>query len=146
MDVSYLLGQNLFAGLSQEELEKVASLVFEEIYKKGTTIIKEGEITKGIYFIISGKALVRKNKKREEGHQDLFELSPGDAFGELEFLDIQPAAASVIATEEARVVVMTNRNLYSIKNWNLQTFTMIVLNLSREISRKLRHMDDLATQ
>lgn len=146
MKVDYLAKHSFFSGIDRAELEKVAKIMEDEDYKRGSAIIKEGEVTRGVYLIISGQATVRKKFKHKDGYRDLVVLHPGDAFGEVEFLDIQPAAASVVATEDVKVYMLTNRNLYNIKNWNLQTFTMIILNLARDIARKLRHMDDNAAE
>lgn len=146
MKVDYLAKHSFFSGIDRAELEKVAKIMEDEDYKRGSAIIKEGEVTRGVYLIISGRATVRKKYKHKDGYRDLVVLNPGDAFGEVEFLDIQPAAASVVATEDVKVYMLTNRNLYNIKNWNLQTFTMIILNLARDIARKLRHMDDDAAE
>lgn len=142
MNLDYLARHPIFNGIDRSDLTKVAGLLEEEDYKKGSAIIKEGEQTKGIYFIVAGSAVVRKKLRHADGFQDLVTLGPGATFGELEFLDLLPAAASVVAGDHVSLYFLANPKLYSIKTWSQETFTSLVLNLAREISSKLRHMDE----
>jgi len=48
-----------FSQLTNEEIEKLASLFLEKYFKAKSTIVTEGELVNSIYFIMSGKAEVR---------------------------------------------------------------------------------------
>lgn len=65
-------------------------------------------------------------------------MQAGDTFGEMELIDIQPCAATVRADKKTSVVTFTNADLYTLSKWNLKTYAMIIMNLAREISRRLR--------
>ena len=67
----------------------------------------------------------------------------GDTFGEMELIDIQPCAATVRATEDSVVLTLSNTDFHKISKMDLKSFTLIVMNLAREISRRLRRMDAL---
>ena len=60
----------------------------------------------------------------------------------MELIDIQPRAATVKAIKKTQVLTLSRKDLYSISKWDLQTFTFIIMNLAREVSRRLRKMDD----
>ncbi len=60
----------------------------------------------------------------------------------MELIDIQPCAASVKALTDTTVVTFTNRDLYELSHTHLKTYTMIIMNLAREISRRLRVTDE----
>ena len=64
----------------------------------------------------------------------------------MELIDIQPVVATVRAREDTTVLILSNGDLYRIDQDDLPTFTMIIMNLAREISRRLRVMDTLAAQ
>ena len=62
----------------------------------------------------------------------------------MELIDVQPSVATVRAREETITLILTNGDLYLLEKSSLQTFTMIIMNLAREISRRLRTMDAIA--
>jgi CRP/FNR family cyclic AMP-dependent transcriptional regulator len=72
-------------------------------------------------------------------------LEEGATFGEMELIDIQCCVASVRALEDVKLLTLTNADMYRIYEDNLEAFAMIVMNIAREISRRLRRMDDLMT-
>jgi CRP-like cAMP-binding protein len=62
----------------------------------------------------------------------------------MELIDIQPSEATVRAREDTITLVLTNQNLYRLEKASPKTFTMIIMNLARDISRRLRVMDAIA--
>jgi CRP/FNR family transcriptional regulator, cyclic AMP receptor protein len=87
-----------------------------------------------------------KASPEEPEADDLVELNrmeTGDTFGEMELIDIQPCAATVRAESDTTVVTFTNADLYQLSKWNLKTYSMIIMNLAREISRRLRVSNEL---
>jgi CRP-like cAMP-binding protein len=67
----------------------------------------------------------------------------GDTIGEMELIDIQPRSASVRALENVLTLSLSHQDIYQIYKNNRNAFTMLVLNIAREISRRLRRMDAL---
>ena len=145
----FLQNHALFGGLTEEELTEIKKYLHEKNFKKGDIIIVEGESGGQLYFITRGSVEILKRVNQDEvGSQRpcdecIATLKAGDAFGEMELIDIQPRAATVKALEDTTTLILSNMDLYKIQKWNLQTYTMIILNLAREISRRLRKMDAL---
>ncbi|MCW4014459.1 MAG: hypothetical protein NWF07_15935, partial [Candidatus Bathyarchaeota archaeon] len=46
-------------------------------------------------------------------------------------------------TAVSRVITLSNKDLYKISLVDLKTYTMLVLNLARDISRRLRGADEM---
>ena len=61
-------------------------------------------------------------------------------------IDIQPRSASVRAVEDSVFFCLSNRAFRSLMDWKLKTYTLIILNLAREISRRLRRADALVAE
>jgi CRP-like cAMP-binding protein len=131
---------SLFGGLMAEQIERVIPLLTIESYPEGANIITEGDRNDRIRFIIDGKVLVLRNGTT------LVELGEGDTFGEMEILDIMPAVATIRTLVPTRVAAISNRALRDIYKMDVSTFSMIIMNLARDLSRRLRHMDELACQ
>jgi len=139
----FLQSHALFGGISDEEIEQIIPLLKEEHYSKGDFIIKEGEDSDSLHFIVEGTVEVVKEVENdpEAPHRQLAVMGPGDTFGEMELIDIQRRSASVRALDDVCALSLSNRNMYKLYHSNLKLYTMIIMNIAREISRRLRRMD-----
>ena len=76
----------------------------------------------------------------------LMNFSEGDVFGEMEVLEIMPSAASIKTLSPVTVMCISNHALHDIYKTDIQIFAMIIMNLARDLSRRLRRMNERATQ
>jgi CRP-like cAMP-binding protein len=130
----------LFGGLRQEQIEFALKFMEESWIEEGSSILKEGEPNDRIYFILEGCVAVTKCGKL------LSEFSQGDSFGEMEVIDIMPTAATIHALTRTNVLTISNRNLHHIYKGDLLTFSMLIMNLARDLSRRLRHANEMVVQ
>jgi CRP-like cAMP-binding protein len=130
---------SLFGGLLEEEIQKILPLLEKETYKEGDSIIVMGERNDRIRLIIEGRVEVRK------GETLLAEFKEGDAFGEMEVLDMMTSAATIRALSGVTVMSISNKTLHRIYKDDLKTFSLFIMNLARDLSRRLRRMDDMVT-
>jgi CRP-like cAMP-binding protein len=107
--------------------------------------VEEGERAGKLYFIYAGSVEILKKVSTSEPPRlrQIATLSVGDTFGEMELIDVQPCVATVRTLENTDVLTLNTLDLYKISKKNLKTYTIIILNLAREISRRLRRMDCL---
>jgi CRP-like cAMP-binding protein len=131
---------SLFGGLLEEEIQKILPLMEKETYKEGDNIIVMGERNDRIRLIIEGRVEVRKDEVL------LTEFGEGDAFGEMEVLDMMASAATIKALSSVTVMSISNRTLHRIYKDDLKTFSLFIMNLARDLSRRLRKMDDKVTR
>lgn len=144
VDNAFLCKHSMFGGLTDQQLERVRPLLKEHTYKKGDYILRQGEPNATVYFIVSGD--VRVQKHREELSQEEREIAilhAGDSVGEMELIDIQSCAASVVCLTDVQVITLSNRDLYILSHEVPAIYTMIIMNLARDISRRLRSTDQL---
>jgi CRP-like cAMP-binding protein len=142
IDLTALHNHSLFGGITKDEIEKIRPFFQVEKFTKGQFIEKEGKEGDRIYFIVQGSVEILKALIHEEENRRITVLKEGDTFGEMELIDVQPCAASVRALEDTTTLTLTNRGLYEVSKTNLKTFSLLIMNLAREISRRLRKMDD----
>ncbi|MDD4220667.1 MAG: cyclic nucleotide-binding domain-containing protein [Sphaerochaetaceae bacterium] len=138
----FLAKQSMFGGLSDTDFAIIRPFLDEVSYPKGTVMLEQGEPNNTVYFIVSGEVLIQKHP--ENGNQqerEIATLHAGDSFGEMELIDIQNCAASAICLTDVCVITLCNRDLYRLSKTHLRLFTMIILNLARDISRRLRKTD-----
>lgn len=69
---------------------------------------------------------------------NLVRLEAGASFGEMELIDIQARSANVTAVSSGTALTLRNHELFRLYHDDLDLFARLVLNLAREISRRLR--------
>ena len=140
IDSSVLQRYSFFGGLEQEQIGIILPLMEQEVYEPGTDIIIEGKPNDKIRFILEGRVGVIK------GDVVLVELDKGTIFGEMEVLDVMPAEATVRSLTATSVMSLSNRALREIYKADIKTYSLLLMNIARDISRRLRRMDDLAAK
>ena len=142
----FLRSHALFGGITDKGMRKIRSLLKEECFSKNEIIIRENEPGDRLYFLCKGSVEILKEVSSfTKGRpQKIAVLAKGDTFGEMGLIDMQARAATVRALEDTSTLTLSNKDLYRIAEWDLEIFALIVMNLAREISRRLRRMDTLA--
>jgi CRP-like cAMP-binding protein len=136
IDASVLGRYSLFDGLEQDQIESILPLMEQEEFEAGTDIIIEGDRSDKLRFILQGRVAVVKNGII------LMELDEGSVFGEMEVLDVEPVEATVKALASTKVMSLTIDALGEIFESDLKTYSFILMNLARDLSRRLRRMDN----
>ncbi len=131
---------SLFGGVLPEQLEKILPLFGRQSFNPGESAMRQGEPNDRIFFILSGKVEV------ERSGVPIVQLGEGETFGEMELIDTMPAIASIRVLEPTETVTITNRAIYEIFKVDAKTFALIIMNLARDLSRRLRRMDELACE
>ncbi len=73
-------------------------------------------------------------------------LGPGDWFGEMSIVDIQPRSATVRTLAPSRLLRISAADLDALYRYDLRSYSLIVLNLARELSRRLRVADGILAE
>ena len=94
----------LFAGLPESDLQAIARKAVIKSYEKNAIVVTEGEFTKSLYVILSGRIKVYLDD--ENGKELVLDSKgPGEYFGEM-VLDEGPRSASVVTTEPSTFAVI----------------------------------------
>ena len=132
----------LFGGLGDDVLRTfVAALEVNEL-APGTVVFKEGESGRELYVILDGEVEVLRRSKR--GHETRVAiLGPGDWFGEMSVLDVLPRSATTRVLAPTHLLRLTAHELDTLYRRDTRSYSLLVLNIAREISRRLRVADGL---
>ena len=136
IDSSVFGRYSLFDGLEQNQIDTILPMMEQETFEAGTDIIVEGERSDKLRFILEGRVAALKNGII------LMELDEGSIFGEMEILDFEPVAATVKALASTKVMSLSIDALGEIFETDLMTYSFIIMNLARDLSRRLRRMDN----
>lgn len=101
---------------------------------------RQGDPATGLYVLERGDASVIKGW---QGRQFLLHrLHAGDCFGEMALLDLMPRSATVRADDDCQALLLRSDDLMQLYEHDLEQFTLIQMNLAREVSRRLRDTDE----
>jgi CRP-like cAMP-binding protein len=94
----------LFARLNKKGLQDVAQIADEIDLPAGKKMATEGDRGREFFVLLDGEAEVTK------GGQQINTMKKGDFFGEIALVTKMPRTASVTATTDVRVLVITERD------------------------------------
>jgi CRP-like cAMP-binding protein len=129
----------IFGGVSKETLEFLIDHSSIRSLSPGNYFFREGDDAVSMFVLERGKVAVSKEWNGEE--HLLKHLSEGDCFGEMALLDLYPRSASVMAVEPCDAIELGHAILLKLYQHDLEQFTIIQMNIGREISRRLRSAD-----
>lgn len=134
----------IFGGIRVEILEYLLEIAEIVSVPAKHYFFCEQERGSSMYVLEKGEVSVIKSWQGRD--YLLMNLHEGDCFGEMSLIDLGPRTASVLAIEDCSAIKLSNGNILKIYQKDLEQFTLIQMNIGREISRRLRHMDEVMFQ
>lgn len=124
----------LFSALSKKELDELAKRTDEITVPAGTDLADQDSAGNQLFFVLDGSVAVRRNSRR------VATLGKGEFVGEMALLDGGPRSASLHATTEVTVLVMSRRDFSEVLDLMPSVSRKLLAGLSerlREADRKL---------
>jgi CRP-like cAMP-binding protein len=141
-DKSELKKQMLFSDLTDTELGTMAQKIAVENYPKGKTIFNEGEPTKGIYLVKSGKVEISKTTA-DGWKQTLALLSDNHIFGELSVIeDKNTHGATATSIEATEVYRFKTEDFKALEKSDTMMMYKIMKTIARISSRNVHAMNE----
>jgi CRP/FNR family cyclic AMP-dependent transcriptional regulator len=129
--IVHLAAVRLFATSGKKELRAIAKTAKISRVLKGTQIMTEGDVGNTMYVILVGTARVTRDGRK------LATIGPGDAFGELALLSKGPRTATVVATSEMEVAIISRRQLTGL----LEAAPSFARKLLESLADRVRELD-----
>lgn len=127
----------LFGGLQEPALSQVISMMKWHEMAKGDTVCKQGETGREMWLVRSGEVVVCRDNTSGKRVR-MVRLGPGEFFGEMTLIDIQKRSATVVVDKPAGLLSLSNRDLFTLYQQDTAAYVLILQNLCRELSRRLR--------
>jgi len=141
MRQTFLQAIPIFAGLTHGALGEIASAIQEAVFHKDDIIVREGEPGNRMFIIGEGSVEVVKHLGRP--HETVLAvLLPKDFLGEMSIIDTVARSASVRAVEETTLFALSGIDLYRLFQKHPDQYAIVILNIARDISRRLRLLDE----
>lgn len=130
----------LFAGLSSQQLDDVASHLTPERFRRGETIFVQGEPGHTLYLIETGRVSLTTVDGGQE--YELPTLHSGDFFGERSLLTGDSHTTSVVAQTDVDLWTLGREDFESL----VQHYPSLALNISRALTRRLHQSENRPMQ
>jgi CRP-like cAMP-binding protein len=132
---------SLFGATSDATVAYILETATRVEVDTGGFFFREGERGGSIFWLDEGElAITRAGGGKEV---ELRRIHPGDVFGEAALLDFGPRSASVRAVAPSVALEITASMLRQIAKQDLEQYTLLTMNLGRELSRRLRSVETL---
>lgn len=129
----------IFGGVRKETLAFLLDFCPIVNVPKDDVFFREHDIGDCLFVLEIGRASVVKSWR---GKQHVLQvLSAGDCFGEMAVIDHCERSASVRALDDCTAIRMSSADLYRLYAYDLKQFTLIQMNMGREVCRRLRDAD-----
>ncbi len=133
--------QILFEDLTKKQLEYLAENVEDISLKKGQTLFKEGEDTKGIYLVRKGAIEVSKTTP-DGWKQKLAVIKPGHFLGELSVMEKRRHEASANALEKTELTLLSKEAFEQMEKQKPKLALAITKKIAIAMSMNLRRMNE----
>jgi|CXWL01.1.fsa_nt_gi CRP-like cAMP-binding protein len=121
----------LFAGIPEEPIIPAAAVSTLGTYNKGQTILFKGATVDGLYVMAVGKAGVFVKPAANQPMELVFELGPGDVFGESSIIENRTAGATIKSIEDGTCVLLIPQDAFR-----------VLLSASPEFSTRIKALID----
>lgn len=128
----------IFSSLDDEEIMQVVSLITRREYSKGEMIIIQGDLSRSLIIIHSGK--IKTFRYTADGREQiLYIFQQGDFFGEMNLLYERGASYNAQAIEDCRICIIHRDGFQKL----LQRYPSISLKIIEELCNRLDKMENM---
>jgi CRP-like cAMP-binding protein len=135
----------LFGGLSPDVLRALGQHLEAIDLAAGEVVFREGDGGRELFVVLEGELEILKRSKRQRDARVAI-LGRHDWFGEMSILDVMPRSATVRVLAPARLLRVTATDLDALYRRDMKSYSLLVLNIAREMSRRLRVADGLLAE
>ena len=131
----------IFAGLLDEELLKVADLCKALRVSDGKAVFNEGDGGDELFIIHEGSVRVMINTRKPDGTftpSTINMLYKGQCFGEMILLNSAVRSATVVAAEATTLIVIREPEFRRLCDANPRIGYVVIRNLAQDLAYKLR--------
>jgi CRP-like cAMP-binding protein len=122
--------------MSKSQIKKFILLANQKVFNQGDEMVSAGDNSREMFVLLSGEADVCSIAEKG-GKKVLENLSAGDVFGELAFLNDAPRSADVIAREHVEALILSPQSVEKIIRADSKIATQVYKNLSGLVARRL---------
>jgi CRP-like cAMP-binding protein len=123
--------------LGSGEIDTLARYVETYRAPRGAVVFREGASEDYMCLVVEGEVVVRKEDAASTARV-LAHFGPGKSFGEMALVDAEPRSATVVATADTKLIVLSRAALERLADEHPRLGVKLLRALTRLLSRRLR--------
>lgn len=127
----------LVAGLSDDDIRRVGEIATVRKEAANGILIREGQNSSDLYVVLNGRLVIQ-----DSNQEKLADAEPGAVVGEVALVDAHPRSADVISPGLTTLAVFPADKLRGFMGQNREIGFVMLANLSRVLSMRLRRTTD----
>lgn len=142
--IAYIKPVELFIGLTEKDLDDIATIMETETFQEGELIITEGdEGNKDFYILVEGSVVAMIETKKEEDGANIHVMKEGQIFGELSLVSDTPRSATIKATSEVKVLRMPKMFFDKLAEVNNHLGMVIYRNMAKTLAHRIKNTNKM---
>jgi len=142
VDPAFLKETPIFGGLPEHVLARLVGAIRVVRAEAGAQIFAEGDVARCMFVVAEGELEICK-RGRNGADFCLAVLGRGACVGEMSLIDIQSRSATVRALGATLLYVLNQAEIAKLYETDLEVYALLISNIAREISRRLRCADQV---
>lgn len=130
----------LFSSIDESTLKMLAERLRVVRFASGDHIFEEGDSGRAMYVVLEGCVTMTK-RSRSGDAAAIVSAEVGDWFGEMSLLDVMARPVTAQAEGPCSLLTMCPTDLNAVYRTNLKMYALLVMNMARQLSRKLRGVE-----
>lgn len=132
----------LLINLTEEELKEIEDACEIKSYEPGEFLIREGEFTTEIFFLVSGSVNLYKMEPSTGENVNFKEMPAGESFGEMSFIDGSPRSCSIAAGSLTKAYVLSRERLLDKGEKGREILEKLQSTTLLQVNNYLRYLTD----
>lgn len=135
---------SVWGGLTEEQQEKIYRRLEVGTFKKGEYVFRKGEQPTHLYLVKSGAVEIITSDEDVSIHKET--VTAGGSFGVAALIAMQTSSVTAIALEDSEIIVLSRKALLDLRHEDTEVFALLMMNMAREVARKLLSTDSMLLQ
>jgi CRP/FNR family transcriptional regulator, cyclic AMP receptor protein len=131
----------IWGGTTDRQRQEIFKLLEIGTFKEGEYVFRKGDEPSHVYIVKKGKIGLLITEKDVNLEKKV--LGIGECFGEASLMAMQRHTTTAVALEESEVMVLSKQALLQLRNEDIQLFALLMMNIARELARRLKLTDDI---
>lgn len=138
---SILSQLRIFGGVTEEQRATIFRRLELWRVPAGDVVFHKGDEPLHIYIVKSGKIDLQIHEEEVVIHKHVLQV--GECFGEASLMSMHKHTSTAVAAVETELVTLSRRALIDLRHEDVQLFALLMMNLARELARRLYITDQM---
>lgn len=131
----------ILGGVTEVQCNKIFKRLEIGLFKKGENIFQKGDEPSYIYVVKKGRVVLQIINQQVNLEKKT--LVTGECFGVASLMAMRRHTSTAVALEDSEIMVLSRESLWQLRREDIELFALLMMNIARELARRLKLTDDI---